>query len=69
MKKRIFECTDCGHVWEVEPCTKGGRHGYEISCSKCGSMSKMKIDALGKKHACGGPHPSHDKSNCGCCGH
>ncbi len=65
MKKRIFECSDCGHVWEVEPSIQGGRHDYEISCSKCGSTSKMKIDAIGNKHACNGDYHSYDKSNCG----
>lgn len=24
IKNRVFECADCGLVWEVEPCTSGG---------------------------------------------
>lgn len=63
MKNRVFECVDCHHVWEVEPCTEGGKHGYEIACPQCGSMKKMKLDN-GVKHACGGQH-GHGG---GCCG-
>ncbi len=63
MKKRVFECVDCQHVWEVEPCKEGGKHGYEIACPQCGSMKKMKLDN-GVKHACGGQH-GHGG---GCCG-
>lgn len=64
VKNRIFECVKCGHVWEVEPCTNGGKHGYEIPCPKCGSMEKIKIDAEGRRHACAGK--GHGG---GCCGH
>jgi len=65
MKNRVFECCKCKHVWEVEPCDAGGKHGYEIACPKCGSMEKSKLDS-GVKHACGGG--SHDGNNSGCCG-
>ncbi len=65
VKNRVFECQDCGHVWEVEPCTEGGQHGYQIACPHCGSMSKAKIED-GQKHVCSGGHqPGHG----GCCGH
>ncbi len=60
MKNRVFECMDCGHVWEVEPCAAGGKHGYEIACPQCGSLKKLKLEN-GVKHACGG----HQH---GCCG-
>lgn len=60
MEHREFECADCGHVWQVEPCTMGGKHGYELSCPKCGSVKKMKIEN-GVKHVCGGQRG-------GCCG-
>lgn len=64
LKNRVFECADCGHTWEVEPCTckEGGRHGYEIPCPKCGSMKKFKLNDEQGKHACGGGHGG------GCCG-
>ncbi len=62
MKNRVFECMDCRHVWEVEPCTAGGKHGYEIACPKCGSLRKLKLEN-GVKHACGGHPHGH-----GCCG-
>lgn len=67
VKNRIFECSKCGHTWEVEPCTDGGKHGYEIPCPKCGSMDKLKIDAEGQKHACAGRGHAHG-GGC-CCGH
>ncbi|MBP2650794.1 MAG: putative DNA-binding protein [Firmicutes bacterium] len=69
VKNRVFECVDCGHVWEVAPCTAGGKHGYEIACPKCGSMKKMKLES-GEKHVCGGGH-QHGKNSggCGCGGH
>ena len=74
VKNRVFECQDCGHKWEVEPCTAGGKHGYEIACPQCGSMKKNKISEDGAKHACGGGHGhghdhAHDhKHGGGCCG-
>lgn len=36
VKNRVFECIGCGHGWEVEPCTVGLKHGYQIACPKCG---------------------------------
>ena len=70
VKNRVFECRDCGHTWEVAPCTEGGKHGYELACPQCGSMSKMKVDESGVKHACGGQHHGHGHSHGGgCCGH
>lgn len=63
LKNRVFECADCGHTWEVEPCSEGGKHGYEIACPKCGSMKKFKLSDEGEKHACGGGH-----HHGGCCG-
>lgn len=67
VKNRVFECQECHHVWEVAPCTEGGKHGYEISCPQCGSMKKVKISEDGTKHACGGGH--HHGHGGGCCGH
>lgn len=70
VKNRVFECQDCKHIWEVEPCTAGGKHGYEIACPQCSSMSKMKLDETGTRHACGGHQHGHDHSHGGgCCGH
>jgi Mrp family chromosome partitioning ATPase len=70
IKNRKFECQDCGHIWEVEPCTEGGKHGYEIACPKCGSMKKIKIGEDGQKHVCGGNHHGHEHGHGGgCCGH
>ena len=69
MKNRVFECAECAHVWEVEPCSAGGKHGYEIACPKCGCMKKLKIEN-GVKHACGGGHhhgEGHSHGH-GCCG-
>lgn len=70
VKNRVFECQDCAHKWEVEPCTAGGKHGYEIACPECGSMKKNKLNEDGVKHACGGGHAhGHDhKHGGGCCG-
>lgn len=65
MKNRVFECLDCGEKWEVEPCTEGGKHGYEIPCPKCGSMNKIKI-VDGERHACGGQHHHGNGGGCGC---
>ncbi|MCO5387169.1 DUF134 domain-containing protein [Desulfosporosinus sp.] len=66
MKNRVFECVGCRHVWEVEPCETGGKHGYEIACPECGSMKKMKL-GNGSKHTCSSRH--HDgQSKPGCCG-
>lgn len=70
VKNRMFECKDCGHTWEAAPCTEGGKHGYEIPCPTCGSMSKLKIGEAGEKHACGGGHhhgEGHSHGG-GCCG-
>ena len=71
MKNRVFECLDCGETWEVEPCSEGGRHGYEIACPKCGSMNKTKLFE-GQRHACGGAgsHEKHEHNaeGGGCCG-
>ena len=41
MANRVFQCLDCNHQWEVEPCTEGGKHGYEIPCPTCGSEKKL----------------------------
>ena len=68
MKNRVFECLDCKETWEVEPCTEGGKHGYEIACPKCGSMNKTKL-VDGERHACGGQGHHEHKEGCGCCGH
>ena len=70
VKNRVFECQGCGHKWEVEPCTAGGQHGYEIPCPQCGSMDKNKLSEDGTKHACGGGHDhGHDHQHGGgCCG-
>jgi len=66
MENRVFECQDCSHRWEVEPCTAGGKHGYEIACPQCGSMKKFKINTMdGSQTACGGAHHGHGG---GCCG-
>ncbi|MDF2499653.1 MAG: hypothetical protein K0Q77_367 [Anaerosporomusa subterranea] len=72
VKNRRFECQECAHIWEVEPCSAGGKHGYEIACPQCGSMKKMKINEDGQKQACGGGHHGHehgDGHSGGCCGH
>jgi predicted DNA-binding protein (UPF0251 family) len=68
VKNRKFECNDCGHIWEVEPCTEGGKHGYEIPCPTCGSMKKIKLSEDGTRHACGGGHGSDHHHGGGCCG-
>ena len=64
VKQRKFECSDCGLIWEVEPCTEGGKHGYEIPCPTCGSLKKIKLAEDGTRHACGGGHGNGG----GCCG-
>lgn len=69
MSERTFECTACGHQWQEAPCTKGGAHGHELACPKCGGKEKYKIEG-GKKHACGGGHQGgHNHGGCGCGGH
>jgi predicted DNA-binding protein (UPF0251 family) len=67
VKNRKFQCQDCNHIWEVAPCSEGGKHGYEIECPQCGSMKKIKIAEDGQKHVCGGGHGHHHGG--GCCGH
>lgn len=67
MANRVFECQDCHHVWEVEPCSEGGKHGYEIECPECGSLKKMKL-VNGERHVCGGGQ-GHVHGGCGCGGH
>jgi predicted DNA-binding protein (UPF0251 family) len=67
IKNRIFECLSCGNTWEVEPCTAGGKHGYEISCPKCGSNQKAKLEN-GQRHVCGGGHGHGHSHGGGCCG-
>jgi len=58
IKNRVFKCINCDHVWEVEPCTTGGKHGFEIACPRCGNMKKMRLDN-GIEHSCsGGQHGS-----------
>ena len=69
MKNRVFQCLDCSKQWEVEPCTEGGRHGYEIPCPQCGSMNKTRVEEDGSQTACGGGH-GHEHGHVGgcCCG-
>jgi len=65
IKNRVFECVNCGYVWEAEPCTAGGKHGFEIPCPKCGTMRKLRLDS-GVVHTCeGGQHG--EKGHGGCC--
>jgi uncharacterized protein len=64
IKNRVFECVNCKHVWEVEPCTAGGKHGFEIACPECGSMQKMRLDN-GIRHTCGGQY--REQGQGGCC--
>lgn len=66
MANRVFECQDCKHVWEVAPCSEGGKHGYEIECPKCGSLKKVKLQN-GERHVCGGANHAHGEGH-GCCG-
>lgn len=67
MGERTFECAGCGHVWKVEPCSEGGRHGYEIPCPKCGGISKLKVMEDGTRSTCGGNAHGHGNGNgCGC---
>jgi len=69
MRKRVFECLDCGQRWEEAPCTAGGRHGYEIACPKCGGMKKMKVAEDGTSTMCGGHQRGHGHGHGhGCCG-
>ena len=68
MKNREFCCLDCGKQWEVEPCTEGGRHGYEIPCPACGSMNKSRVEEDGQKTTCGGAGHSHEQGKGCCCG-
>ena len=65
IKNRVFECVACGNVWEAEPCTEGGKHGFEIPCPKCGDMKKMRMDT-GNVHTCTGGQQG-EKSPSGCC--
>ncbi|MDP4272535.1 MAG: hypothetical protein Q8909_20800, partial [Bacteroidota bacterium] len=67
--KRKFDCQNCGHIWEVDPCTEGGKHGYEIACPKCGSMKKIKIDEDGQKHICNCDNHNGHGHGGSCCGH
>lgn len=67
IKNRKFECSDCGHIWEVEPCSEGGKHGYEIACPQCQGMKKVKLAEDGTRHTCGGGHGDHQHGG-GCCG-
>lgn len=67
MRDRTFECIDCGKRWTEQPCSAGGKHGYEIACPHCGSMKKMKINEEGTKTMCGGHH-GHNHGQGGCCG-
>jgi len=53
IKNRVFECVGCGNIWESEPCSAGGKHGYEITCPKCGNMKKIRHEN-GIKHTCSG---------------
>ena len=74
MKNRKFLCLDCGEQWEVEPCTAGGKHGYEIPCPKCEKKKKTRVEADGSQTACGGAHQhgqghSHGNGHCCCGGH
>jgi hypothetical protein len=66
IKNRVFECLDCGHLWEEEPCTAGGKHGFEIACPKCGNMKKLRLDN-GIVHTCSGG-PRGEQGHGGCCG-
>lgn len=70
VKNRKFECQECQHVWEVAPCSEGGKHGYEIACPECSSMKKIKLGEDGARHACGGGHHHGEGGHGGgCCGH
>ncbi|SPF31528.1 conserved hypothetical protein (UPF0251 family) [Candidatus Desulfosporosinus infrequens] len=66
IKNRVFQCVECGQVWEAEPCTAGGKHGYEIACPKCGNLKKMKLNN-GLKHTCSGGQRG-EQGHGGCCG-
>jgi predicted DNA-binding protein (UPF0251 family) len=68
VKNRKFEWLDCGEIWEVEPCSENGKHGYEIPCPKCASMKKIRLSEDGTRQTCGHGHGhEHDHSG-GCCG-
>lgn len=68
LKNRVFECLSCGNIWEVEPCTAGGKHGYEIACPKCAGINKAKLEN-GQRHMCGGGHHGNGhRHGGGCCG-
>ncbi len=70
IKNRKFECQECQHVWEVAPCSEGGKHGYEIACPECSSMKKIKLGEDGVRHVCGGGHHHGEGGHGGgCCGH
>lgn len=64
IKNRVFECADCGHTWEVEPCTVGGKHGFEIACPRCGNMKKRRLDN-GVVHTC--DSQQGEQRHGGCC--
>ena len=67
MEERTFECASCGHIWKVEPCSEGGKHGYEIPCPECSGISKLKVMEDGTRSACGGKARGHGGGNgCGC---
>jgi predicted DNA-binding protein (UPF0251 family) len=68
VKNRKFECLDCGEVWEVEPCSENGKHGYEIPCPKCASMKKIRLSEDGTRQTCGHGHGHEHDHSSGCCG-
>lgn len=63
MANRVFECQSCKHIWEVAPCSEGGKHGYEIECPQCKGLEKVKIDK-GVRHECGGAEHIHGHDCC-----
>lgn len=64
IKNRIFECVECGNVWEAEPCTAGGKHGYEISCPKCGTLKKRKLNYGLNLNCSGDNNEGHGNGGC-----
>lgn len=64
-RERVFECADCKHTWEEEPCSVNRKHGYEIQCPKCGSPEKFRIFD-GHKASCGGSRDHHGQENGNC---
>ncbi len=67
MRDRIFECCDCGQLWEETSCYDGAKHGHDITCPYCGGVRKVRISADGRKNLCGG---RHDEQECRvCAGH